>query len=62
MYVYAQKLSNPAISCTTIQCVYPTLHKTTDYANKIESEFLLLEGIQQTDFHMAISNDVIYWK
>ena len=46
--MYAQKLFNPGISSKTIRHVHPTLQKAIGYAQKIEREFLLVEGIQQS--------------
>ena len=36
MYMYAQKLFNPAVSAKMIRHVHSTLPKTTDYAQKIK--------------------------
>ena len=38
--------------------IQPTLQKPIDYAQKIEREFLLVEGIQQIEFDTVMSIDV----
>ena len=53
--MYVQKLFNPAISSKTVRHVHPTLQKTIDYAQKIEREFLRVEGIQQTEFDTVVN-------
>ena len=52
-----QKLFNLAISSKIIRHAHPTLQKSTDYAQKIEIEFLLVKGIWLTDFNMVMSID-----
>ena len=47
--MYAQELSNPAISSKTISHAHQTLQKAIDFVQKIEREFLLMEEIQQTE-------------
>ena len=37
--------------------MHPTLQRGIDYAQKIEREFLLLEGIQHTEFDTVMSID-----
>ena len=50
IYMYLQKVFNPMISSKTIQHAHPTLQKAIDYVQKVEREFLLVKGIQQTEF------------
>ena len=58
MYMYMQKVSNLAIGCKTIRNVHPTQQRAIDYAQKIEREFSLAEGIQQTEFDMVMLIDM----
>ena len=55
IYMYLQKFFKPAISAKTIWHAHPTLKKAIDNAQKIEREFLLVEGIQQTEFDTVMS-------
>ena len=50
IYVYAQKLFNPAITTKNTKHIYPTLPKAIDYMQKIDREFPCVEAIQQTEF------------
>ena len=52
-----QKLFNLAVSSKTIRHAHSTLEKAISYAQKIEREFLLVEGIQQTRVYMVESID-----
>ena len=38
--------------------MHPTLQRAIDYVQKIEREFLQIEGIQQTEFDMEMSIDM----
>ena len=57
VYMYVHKLFDPAISAKTVRHLHPALQKAIDYAQKIESEFLLVEGIQLTYFDTVKSID-----
>ena len=50
IYMYLEKLFNPLISSKTIQHAHLTLQKAIYYVQKVEREFLLVKGIQQTEF------------
>ena len=50
---------NLAISSKTIRPAHPTLQKAIDYVQKIEREFLLIKGVQQTEFDMILSINAI---
>ena len=55
--MYIQKLFNSAVSSKTIWHAHATLQKAIDYVQKIEREFLLVEGIKQIEFDPAMSID-----
>ena len=55
--MHAPKLLNLAISAQTMRHAHPTLQKAIDYAQKIEREFLLVEGIKQNEFDTVMSID-----
>ena len=46
IYMYRQKLFYPTISFKTIQHVHPALQNAINNMQKIDREFLLVEGIQ----------------
>ena len=46
------------IGTKTIQHVHQTLQNARDYLQKIETEFLLVEGIQKTEFYSVMLIDV----
>ena len=56
--MHMQKLFNLAISFKSIKHLHPTLEIVIDYAQKIEREFLHVEGIQQTEFGILMPIDV----
>ena len=47
------------MSVNTIWHVHSALQKAINYALKIEREFLVLEGIQQTNFDMVMLVDAV---
>ena len=55
IYMYVQKLFNPAISSKAILHIYQALQKDINYAQKIVRDFLLVEDIQQTEFHCNVN-------
>ena len=57
--MYMQMLFNPPISTKTIRHTHPTLQTAIDYEQKFEREYLLAEGIQQTEFDIGMSIDTI---
>ena len=56
-YMFVQELFNQAISSKTIQQAHLTLQKAKDSVQKIEREFLLVGGIQQTEFDTVMLID-----
>ena len=55
--MYTQKLFNLAISSKSIRYAHPTVQKAIDHVQNIEREFLLVKGIQQTEFDTVMSID-----
>ena len=56
IFMYVQKLFNPAISAKPFRHAHPTLHNSIYYSQKLR-ECSLVEGIQQTEFDTVISID-----
>ena len=54
LYVCSE-IIQPCTYCKTIRHTHPILQKAIDYAQKMERGFLLVKGIQQTEFDTAMT-------